>query len=129
MWSLIRRAWEGKGKKNEQKQSQKSKAARLLEELGPPLTTEELRGNLSELQDRLNADMKCHAGKGQVFIRSLLTGAGKGTSQPRLILDCSLRRDIGQKPTVFYEYIRDVCCCDPQQCEAYRAFKERFVET
>ena len=125
MWSLLRRALEGKPKNQEKQKLRKN--GKVWEEFGPPLTPQELRGNLSELQDKLNAEMQCHAGREQVFIRSLLTGTG--TTQPRLILQCSLRRDIGQKPTVFYEHIRDVCCRDPEQCEAYRAFKERFVET
>jgi hypothetical protein len=40
-----------------------------------------------------------------------------------------LRKDIGLDPTVHYEHIRDICCGDPEKCEAYRHFHERFVET
>jgi len=98
-----------------------------LQAFGPPVTDEEARANLSDLERKLNAEMVCHAGKNQVFIRSLLTG--NGTTQPRITLKCHLRRDIGLEPDVFYEHIRDVCCCDPEKCEAYRQFKERFVET
>ena len=100
---------------------------KTLEAFGPPLTGEELRSNLSDLERRLNAEMVCHAGKNQVFIRSLLTG--NGTTRPRITLKCHLRRDIGLEPDVFYEHIRDVCCCDPEKCEAYRQFRDRFVET
>lgn len=94
---------------------------------GPPLTDEEQRANLSELEKRLNAQMKCPAGKNQVYLRSLLTG--RGTTQPRIALRCTYRRDVGMTPEVFYEHIRDVCCCDPEKCEAYRAFKARFQQT
>lgn len=93
----------------------------------PPLTPEETRGNLSKLENELNAKMVCQAGKNQVFIRSLVTL--NGPTPPRIALKCPLRRDIGQKPEVFYEHIRDVCCGDPNQCEAYRAFHKRKPTT
>jgi len=103
------------------------RVSKVAEEFGPPLTPTELNGNLSDLEQQLNDQMKCHAGKNQVFIRSLLTGTG--TTQPRIMLKCQLRRDIGLKAGVFYEHIRDVCCTDPEQCPAYRHFNERFVPT
>lgn len=103
------------------------KPAHNPEAHGPPLTAEEATGNLSEIERRFNAAMKCPAGKNQVFIRSLLTP--NGATQPRIALRCSLRRDIGQKPEVFYEHIRDVCCSDPEQCPAYQHFQKRRVET
>ena len=94
---------------------------------GPPLTPEEQTGNLSRLEIMLNFQMKCPAGRNQVYIRSLLTG--NGTTRPRVALKCPLRRAIGQPPDVFYEYIRDTCCGDYERCEAWRAFKERHVPT
>lgn len=97
------------------------------EAYGPPLTPEELTSNLSVLERKLNREMRCTAGKNQVYIRSLLTG--RSTTRPRIALKCPLRRDIGQTPEVFYEHIRDVCCCDPEQCEAWLAFKARHVAT
>lgn len=100
---------------------------RVAEAFGPPLTAEEMTGNLTQMEKQLNRDMKCPAGKNQVFLRSLLTGGS--TTRPRLMLKCHLRKDAGMKPEVFYEHIRDVCCCDPEQCEAWRQLKERFVET
>ncbi|MBU0637721.1 MAG: hypothetical protein KKB50_02560 [Planctomycetes bacterium] len=103
------------------------KASRVGEAFGPPLTQDEVTANLTELENRLNREMKCHAGKNQVFLRSLLTG--RSTTRPRITLKCPLRRDIGLKPEVFYEHIRDICCRDPEQCEAYRAFMERHVPT
>jgi len=105
----------------------KKARSRIEEEFGPPISPEEQRANLSELEQKLNAEMKCHAGKNQVFLRSLLTG--NGTTEPRIALRCPLRRDIGLNPTVFYEHIRDVCCTNPELCEAYRNFMDRFVET
>lgn len=106
---------------------QEQKPSRVAEEFGPPITQEELRANLSELEQKLNERMLCVAGRNQVFIRSLLTG--NGTTQPRIAMKCHLRRDIGLKPDVFYEHIRDICSADPEQCPAYRDFKDRFVET
>ncbi len=97
------------------------------EAFGPPMTPDELTANLSVLERQLNQDMCCTAGKNQVYIRSLLTGGS--TTRPRVALKCPLRRDIGMTPEVFYEHIRDVCCCEPEQCEAWRAFKTRHVVT
>lgn len=93
----------------------------------PPLTPEETTGNLSILERKLNTEMRCPAGKNQVFIRSLILASGPTT--PRITLKCQLRRDIGQKPEVFFEHIRDVCCSNPEGCEAYKKFKDRFVPT
>jgi len=94
---------------------------------GPPLTDEEQAGNLSVLERQLNEQMKCPAGKNQVYLRSVLTA--RGATPPRIALKCTYRRDIGLPKEVFFEHIRDVCCGDPEKCEAYRAFKKRFVQT
>lgn len=94
---------------------------------GPPLTQEELTSNLSDLERRLNRDMKCTAGKNQVYIRSLLMRGA--TTRPRIALKCPLRRDIKLPPEVFFEHIRDVCCTDPDSCPAWQAFKKRHVVT
>ncbi len=99
----------------------------LQDAFGPPRTPEEIGANLSELESRLNARMACPAGRNQVFIRSLVTRTG--TTPPRIALKCSLRRDIGLKPDVFYEHIRDVCCSNPNQCPAFQKFQDRFVQT
>ena len=123
MWSSFLR----KTKPEPSKEESAKKRSRVAEEFGPPITLEEQKANLSELEHKLNEQMICVAGKNQVFIRSLLTG--NGTTQPRIAMKCHLRRDIDLKPDVFYEYIRDVCCKDPEQCPAYRDFKDRFVET
>lgn len=97
------------------------------EAFGPPLTPDELTGNLSMLERKLNAEMKCTAGRNQVYIRSLLTG--RSTTRPRIALKCPLRRDIGETPEVFYEHIRDVCCGDHESCPAWQNFKARHVAT
>jgi hypothetical protein len=125
MWSSL--LGKPKVKPEVEPERRKRMISRVGEEFGPPITAEEEGANLTELEERLNREMKCHAGKNQVFIRSLLTGTN--TTQPRIALKCHLRKDIGLKPEVFYEHIRDICCGDPEQCEAYRDFQERFVET
>ena len=123
MWSSLLGKPNGKPKRTQRKKA----ASRVEQEFGPPITPEEEGVNLSDLERKLNGEMKCQAGKNQVFIRSLLTGTG--TTQPRIMLKCYLRKDIGLKPEVFYEHIRAVCCADPERCEAYRHFRDRFVET
>ena len=100
---------------------------RLMKAAGPPLTEDELNANLSELERRLNEEMRCPAGKNQVCIRSVLGGSGQ--TRPRIMLRCPLRKDVGLEPEVYYEHIRDVCCRNPDQCPAYEAFKDRFTPT
>ena len=90
---------------------------------GPALSPEELTGNLSLLERQLNREMKCTAGKNQVFIRSLVSG--RAATRPRIALKCFLRRDLGLAPEVFFEQIKSLCCGDPEQCEAWQAFKKR----
>jgi len=99
----------------------------VAEAFGPPLTREELASNLSDLERQLNREMKCTAGRNQVYIRSLLMAGA--TTRPRIALKCPLRRDIHLPPDVFYEHIRNVCCGDFEQCEAWQAFKRRYVVT
>lgn len=92
---------------------------------GPPLTPEELTANLSVLERKLNSHMTCPAGKNQVFVRSLVTNGG--TTRPRIVLKCHLRRDVKQSPDVYYEHIRDVCCGKHETCPAWQAFQERHA--
>lgn len=105
----------------------KMRRGRTAEAFGPPITPEEAQGNLSQLEKQLNGEMKCPAGKNQVYIRSLLTG--RGTTQPRIALKCPLRKDIGEQPEIFFEQIRSLCCTDHEQCPAWRQMKSRFVDT
>ena len=88
----------------------------------PPVTEEELRSNLSLLETSLNRNMRCVAGRSQVFIQSLL--AGVMPTRPRICLRCPLRAEYGMPREVYYEYIRDVCCKEPDRCEAFRRFRE-----
>ncbi len=87
----------------------------------PPITDEELNANLTELEDQLNRHMKCFAGKNQVFIQSFILGRGR-KSKPRIALKCPLRQEYGEPPNVYYEYVRDVCCGNPEACPAYQTF-------
>ncbi|MBN2448649.1 MAG: hypothetical protein JXO22_18125 [Phycisphaerae bacterium] len=104
------------------------KARRGVQEaFGPPITAEEQSTNLTVLENRFNKDMKCPAGRNQVYVRSLLTGSG--TTRPRIALKCPLRKDIGLTPEIFFEEIRDLCCGDPDKCEAWQKLKDRFVDT
>lgn len=88
----------------------------------PPITPEELAANLSVLENTLNRRMRCVAGRNQVYIQS--TVMGTVTTRPRVCLRCPLRADYGLAREVYYEYIRDVCCGDPDRCEAARRFGE-----
>jgi DNA-binding NtrC family response regulator len=90
----------------------------------PPITEEEMSRSLADLEAHLNRQMECFAGKNQVYIQSLILGAGQ-KSKPRVALKCPLRRQFGHPPDVYYEYIRDVCCEDPSSCPAYREFSAR----
>jgi DNA-binding NtrC family response regulator len=92
----------------------------------PPLTEEELNANLSELERELNRRMQCFAGKNQVYLQSFVLGGGQ-TSKPRVALKCSLRQQFGMPPNVYYEYIRDTCCCDPSTCPAYQQFHAKRI--
>jgi len=103
------------------------RARGTAEAFGPAVTPEELGANLSKLEAKLNQEMKCPAGRNQVYVRSLLTGTS--TTRPRIALKCPLRRAISLPPDVFYEHIRDVCCGAFQRCEAWRAMQERYVPT
>jgi len=86
----------------------------------PPVSPEEANSNLSLLENQLNKKMKCFAGKNQVFIQSMILGGR--TSRPRIALKCRLRAEYGLNRDVYYEFIRDHCCGDPSQCEAYQRF-------
>jgi DNA-binding response OmpR family regulator len=98
------------------------KAHRAFTAPPPPITPEETGSNLSMLETRLNQAMVCFAGRNKVFIQSQLLG--RSTTKPRICLKCLLRAEYGLSPNVFYEFIRDMCCGDPNKCEAYWAFKQ-----
>lgn len=89
----------------------------------PPVTEEELRANLSDLEKRLNRHMKCPSGKNQVHVQSLIIGLQK--TKPRISLKCPLRARYNMQANVYYEYIRDICCQDPSACPAVQQFQAR----
>lgn len=96
------------------------RAAKAADDI-PAVTDEEAAANLTELEKQLNARMKCFAGKNLVYLQSFI---GMGTrSRPRICLKCPLRKEYGLSPNVYYEFIRDVCCSDPAQCEAFQKFQ------
>lgn len=90
----------------------------------PPITAEEAAANLTELEADLNRRMQCFAGKNLVYIQSFVLGGGK-TSTPRIALKCPLRKQYGEPPNVYYEYVRDVCCSNPSTCTAHQTFKAK----
>lgn len=90
----------------------------------PPLTDEERTCNLSQLESRLNASIKCSVGRGLVTLHSFIVGPDTKTP-PRVCLRCPLREDLGMQPYVYYEHIRDVCCASPYKCELLQAFAAR----
>jgi hypothetical protein len=96
-------------------------------ESGPPLTQDELTGNLSQLERKLNTEMKCPAGRNQVYIRSLL-GQGR-TTRPRIAMKCQLRKLAGLSLEIYYEEIRSTCCANHEQCPAWQKMKDRFMAT
>ena len=89
----------------------------------PAITDEELDANLSDLERTFNRQMKCHAGRNQVHLQSLIIGRTK--TKPRISLKCSLRASFNMQPNVYYEYIRDVCCNDPSACPAVQQFQAK----
>lgn len=89
----------------------------------PRISDEEFNANLSELERTLNRKMKCHAGRNQVHLQSLILGLRK--TKPRISLKCPLRAEYNLQPNVYYEYIRDVCCNDPSACPAVQQFQAR----
>ena len=90
----------------------------------PPITEEELSGNLTDTEEHLNQKMVCFAGRNQVYLQSLILGGGE-TTKPRVAIKCPVRKQFGYPPDVYYEFIRDICCGDPSTCPAYHDFTVR----
>lgn len=88
----------------------------------PPVTEYERRANLSELESELNDAVTCFAGKNKVYIQSQIAGAAG--NKPRVCLKCPLRADFGLNQDVYYEFIREICCARPDQCEAVQLFRQ-----
>jgi len=89
----------------------------------PPITAEEMQANLSILERDLNREMRCFAGKNQVYIQSMITGSR--ATRPRICLKCSLRAEFGLPRDVYYEFIRDRCAGDPDLCKAVQLYSGR----
>ena len=104
------------------------KNGKLTPAAPPPLTAEETGRNLSRLVDRLNSEIRCSAGKHQVFLHSFVEGVGCKTV-PRATLRCPLREALGVQPYVYYEHIRDVCCAEPQECNTLRAYTAKHGQS
>jgi hypothetical protein len=94
----------------------------------PPLTGEERGQNLSLLVDQLNSEIRCSAGRQQVFLHSFIEDVGR-TTTPRVTLRCPLREGLGLQPYVYYEHIRDLCCAAPEKCEALQAYTAEHVQS
>ncbi len=94
----------------------------------PPVTEFEKKTNLTVLQHELHRQMKCFAGKNQVYLQSIILDNGQKT-RPRIALKCSLRDEAGLDRDVYYEYIKDTCCGDPRTCPAYQMFLQKNPES
>ena len=92
-------------------------------EMPVPIAKRERKANLSQLETDLNKQMKCFAGKNQVFLQSMIVGLQK--TKPRICLKCPLRREFGLTERVYYEYIRDICVAEPDLCPAVQKFQAR----
>jgi DNA-binding response OmpR family regulator len=87
----------------------------------PLLTEEEKTANLNDLEQKLNREMKCFAGKNQVYLQSFIGSSTR--SRPRICLKCALRKEYDLSPDVYYEFVRHVCCGEPKLCEAVQRFE------
>ena len=94
----------------------------------PPLTAEERGRNLTLLVDQLNSEIKCSAGRHQVFLHSFVEEVGR-TTTPRVTLRCPLREGLGLQPYVYYEHIRDVCRAAPERCKALQAYTAEHAQS
>lgn len=121
---MLKKLFKGKPKPKPQAKAGVRSPKTVKEAFGPPLTPQEVSGNLSTLERELNQKMVCPAGRNQVFIRSLLTR--NGGTQPRIALKCHLRRDMGEDQHVFFQHIVDCCTGDPSKCAAHEHFKNRL---
>ena len=104
------------------------KNGKLTQTDPPPLTAEERGRNLTLLVDQLNSEIKCSAGRQQVFLHSFVEDVGR-TTTPRVTLRCPLREGLGLQPYVYYEHIRDVCCAAPERCEALQAYAAEHTQS
>ena len=87
------------------------------------MTTNE-RVSLLQLERKLNEEMRCPAGKNQVYILSRMKTNGRIKREaPQICIDCKIRNYLGWRKRVYLDFIRKVCCGDQKtMCEAYIKF-------
>ena len=85
------------------------------------------RLSLVQLQRKLNAEMRCPAGKNQVYVLSRMKTNGRIKKEaPQVCLDCKIRSYLGWRKRVYLDFIRKVCCGEHKRlCEAYIKFMAR----
>ena len=83
--------------------------------------------SLVQLQRKLNEEMRCPAGKNQVYVLSRLKTNGRIKKEaPQVCLDCKIRDFLGWRKRVYLDFIKMVCCGDSKRtCEAYTKFMAR----
>ena len=82
------------------------------------------RVSLTQLQRKLNLEMRCPAGKNQVYVLSRMKTNGRIKREaPQVCIDCKIRNYLGWRKRVYLDFIRKVCCGDHKlMCEAYLKF-------
>ena len=85
------------------------------------------RVSLVQLQRKLNMEMKCPAGKNQVYVISRLKTNGRIKKEaPQVCLDCKIRSHLGWRKRVYLDFIQKACCGEHKRlCEAYVKFMAR----
>lgn len=118
LWGLI------KPKPKPEAKPRETRAEVLARAFGPPVTQEEQLKSLPELEQELKDAMVCPAGRGYVYIRTVLTKAGK--TPPRVALKCKLREELHTDPHVFYTEIKQLCCGEHGKCPAWQKLGPGF---
>jgi len=82
------------------------------------------RISLLQLERKLNEEMRCPAGKNQVYILSRMKTNGRIKKEaPQICIDCKIRSYLGWRKRVYLDFIGKVCCGDHRRlCEAYVKF-------
>ena len=85
------------------------------------------RVSLLHLQRQLNQEMRCPAGKNQVYVLSRMKTNGRIKREaPQICLDCKIRSYLGWRKRVYLDFIQKVCCGEHKRmCEAYVKFMAR----
>ena len=85
-------------------------------------TTEQI--SLVQLERKLNDEMRCPAGKNQVYVLSRMKSNGRIKKEaPQVCLDCKIRSYLGWRKRVYLDFIQMACCGEhKRKCEAYVKF-------